>query len=131
MIVDTSAIMAMLLNEPEAELFTRTLIAAPVRRMSGGSWIEVSAVVTRHPDRETLLPRIDALMTLFAITIEAVAVDQVMIGHAAYRRYGRGSGNPAALNFGDCFAYALAKATGEPLLFKGEDFARTDVVAAR
>lgn len=130
MIIDTSAIMALFLNEPEAVAITQALVAAPTRHISGGSWIELAAVVTRHPDCEKLLPRIDAFIAKFAIVIEAVSVDQAMIGHAAYRRYGRGSGDSAQLNLGDCFSYALAKATGQPLLFKGDDFTHTDVVAA-
>jgi ribonuclease VapC len=64
------------------------------------------------------------------VTIEPVTVEQAVIAREAYRRYGRGTGHPAALNFGDCFAYALAKATGAPLLFKGNDFARTDITPA-
>lgn len=130
MIVDTSAIMALLLNEPEVEVITRALLDSPIRRMSAGSWIELAAVTARHRNCENMAPKIDQLFARFAIAIEAVSADQANIGRAAYRRYGRGSGKAAKLNFGDCFSYALAKATGEPLLFKGDDFTHTDLVSA-
>lgn len=74
--------------------------------------------------------RLDELLDVAGIVVEAVTEDHARIGRAAYRDFGKGSGHPAQLNFGDCFAYALAKATGEPLLFKGQDFIHTDVEPA-
>ena len=128
MIVDTSAILAIALDEPERVRF-RTLIAEAQRcALSAGSWIELSAVVTRrHPD--SVLAAIGRLIAEARITIAPVTIEQAQIGHEAYRVYGKGR-HPARLNFGDCFAYALAKATGEPLLYKGDDFVHTDVRAA-
>jgi ribonuclease VapC len=72
----------------------------------------------------------DQMIETGAITLEPVTIEQGRIAAEAHRRYGRGSGHPARLNFGDCFSYALAKATGEPLLFKGDDFGHTDVATA-
>jgi len=129
MIVDSSAIMAVILDEPDGDMFATRMVAAPVRRISAGNWIELSAVLTRRKD-----PALAVALAIFTaeteLTIEPVTVEQAQIGEAAYRTYGIGTGHPARLNFGDCFAYALAKATGEPLLFKGDDFTRTDLVAA-
>ena len=128
MIIETSALMAILLGEPEQEAFTLALRKAGDCRLSAGSWIELAAVITRR------LPawggELDRLMQRFDIAIAPVSVVQARIGHEAYRRYGIGAGHPARLNFGDCFAYALAKESDEPLLFKGDDFARTDVTPA-
>lgn len=129
MVIDTSAIMALLLNEAERDDIVRLLTATPRSKLSAGSWIELGAVLTRRAD--DLRPRLLTAMRLFVIVIEPVTVEQAEIGHDAYRRYGRGSGHPARLNFGDCFAYALATSLDEPLLFKGEDFAQTDVTPAR
>ena len=82
-------------------------------------------------NRNPLLSRrFDDLIAATGIIIESVTREQAEIARAAYRDFGRGGGHPAGLNFGDCFAYALAKATREPLLFKGDDFSRTDVAAA-
>jgi ribonuclease VapC len=127
-IVDTSALMAILLEEAEKPVFSRTLAKAAVCQLSGGSWIELAAVQTRG-NRDFQLA-LDKLMREFRIGIAPVTGEQALIGHSAYRIYGQGSGHPARLNFGDCFAYALAKATGEPLLFKGDDFIHTDVEPA-
>lgn len=130
MIVDTSALMAILIAEPDARHFAEAMARGGPLRMSAGSWIELTAVlVRRFPDLAANQP--ERLIEELDIAIVPVTVEQARIGQAAYRTYGRGTQHPANLNFGDCFAYALAKATGEPLLFKGEDFARTDVVAAR
>ncbi|MEG3179438.1 type II toxin-antitoxin system VapC family toxin [Sphingomonas sp. LT1P40] len=129
MIVDTSAIMAILLDEPEQERFVRAMMLAPSRRISAGGWIELSVVLTRrkNPDLDS---RLDQLLEVTPVEIAPANADQARIGAAAYRRYGHGSGHPADLNFGDCFAYALAKSTREPLLFKGDDFIHTDITPA-
>ncbi len=130
MIVDSSAIMALLLEEPEQASFTHAMTNATVRKLSAGNWIELGAVLSRHPARDKITATLDTIMRDVAITIEPVTVEQAAIGHAAYRKFGRGTGHKAAFNFGDCFAYALAKATGEPLLFKSDDFSQTDIVSA-
>ncbi len=128
MIVDTSAIIAILIGEPDQDALTRLLALAPSRRMSAGSWVELEVVLSRRRDR-SLRPRLDALLNLFPIDIAAVTAEQAEMGAVAYRTYGKGN-HPARLNFGDCFAYALAKSTGQPLLFKGDDFIHTDITPA-
>ncbi|PKP91280.1 MAG: VapC toxin family PIN domain ribonuclease [Alphaproteobacteria bacterium HGW-Alphaproteobacteria-16] len=130
MIVDTSAIMAILLDEQEQEPFVRAMMLAPSRSISAGNWIELSVVLTRRKSPD-LISRLDQLLAITPVEIIAVDGGQARIGAEAYRRYGHGSGHVADLNFGDCFAYALAKSTGEPLLFKGDDFIHTDITPAR
>jgi len=128
MIVDTSAIIAILANEVERPDLIARMARADTCRISAGSLIEISAVITRrHVATDADL---QALLNSTRTLIEPMTVEQAWVGYAAYREFGIGSRHPARLNFGDCFAYALSKATGEPLLFKGDDFARTDVVAA-
>ncbi|WP_337846744.1 type II toxin-antitoxin system VapC family toxin [Sphingomonas sp.] len=128
MIVDTSAIMAIALLEPEAEAFMTRLGSADTPRISAGSWIELSVVVLRrHPEKADL---VDRIMQRFGITVEPVTIAQGRIAREAYARFGQVSRHPAHLNFGDCFAYALARSTGQPLLFKGDDFIHTDITPA-
>lgn len=128
MIVDSSAIVAIALNEPEADDFVRAIGRARVCRMSGGTWVELAAVAVR---RGLFTPTwLRRTIEQYEIVIEPVTTEQAQFGHEAYERYGLGSGHRARLNFGDCFAYALAGATGEPLLFKGDDFTHTDITPA-
>ena len=127
MIIDSSAIVAIALSEPEADLFVQAISQAPIRRISGGTWIELAAVSVRR--KLFTAAWLDRMIQHYEIVIEPVTVEQARVGSAAYQRYGIGSTHPAGLNFGDCFAYALAHTTGEPLLFKG-DFDRTDVTPA-
>ncbi|MBO9714925.1 type II toxin-antitoxin system VapC family toxin [Sphingomonas sp.] len=128
MIVDTSAIMAILLDEPERPSFVAMLAQTTLPRISAGSWIELAAVQGRgNRDFRHALER---LVTEFGLRVEPVSTEQARIGAEAYRTYGQGSGHRARLNFGDCFAYALARESAEPLLFKGDDFGHTDVRAA-
>jgi len=129
MIIDTSAIVAILRQEPEARRFAEAIEAAPVRRVSATTYVEIGAVIdgARDPVASRL---VDELLAKAGIVIEPVTAAQARIAREAYRDFGKGSGHAAGLNFGDCFAYALAKATGEPLLFKGDDFSHTDVTAA-
>jgi len=128
MIVDTSAILAIALAEPEAEIFLRKITEAPVRRISAGTWIELDVVTQRkHPSKAHA---IEGFLQDMRFLVEGVSVEQAEIGREGYKKFGQASGHRARLNFGDCFAYALAKATGEPLLFKGNDFAQTDITAA-
>ncbi len=129
MIVDTSALLAILHDEPEATACIRALYAAPSCRISAATFLEAGIVVdsARSPVPSR---RLDDLLRQAGVIIEPVTEEQARIARAAYRDYGRGSGHPARLNFGDCFAYALARATGEPLLFKGNDFIHTDITPA-
>jgi ribonuclease VapC len=128
MIVDTSAVIAILANEPERPDFIARMAGTDSCQISAGSLIEISAVITRkHVASDADL---QTLLDITRTSIAPITVEQAWIGYAAYRKFGIGSGHPARLNFGDCFAYALAKATGDPLLFKGDDFAQTDILAA-
>lgn len=129
MIIDTSAIVAILRQEPEARRFAEAIEAAPVRRISATTYVEIGAVIDggRDPVASRL---VDELLATAGIIIEPVTAAQARIAREAYRDFGKSSRHAAGLNFGDCFAYALAKATCEPLLFKGDDFSHTDVAAA-
>ncbi len=127
MIVDTSAIMAILRGEEEEQRFTAILFDALGQvSMSAGSWVELGVVALRTM-QHVPLHEIDMLLDNFGIKIVPVSLELAGIGRDGYERYGQASGTGAKLNFGDSFAYALAKATGEPLLFKGKDFAKTDI----
>jgi ribonuclease VapC len=130
MIVDTSAVIAVLKEESDAPRFLRALTtSAEPKRISAASYLEAAIVVDAN--RNPLLSRrLDELIVQTEIMAEPVTLEQANIARAAYRDFGKGSGHPAQLNFGDCFAYALAKSTREPLLFKGDDFAHTDVAIA-
>jgi ribonuclease VapC len=125
-IVDASAIVAILRDEPERAEFNRALESAETRRVSAVNYVE-AAIVTDATRNPILSRKFDDLMREARITIEPVTALQARIAREAYRDFGKGSGHPAGLNMGDCFAYALAKVAGEPLLYKGEDFARTDL----
>jgi len=129
MIVDTSAIVAVLRDEPDASSYAQALGAAENSRVSAVNFVEAAAVIdaSRNPIASR---RFDDFCRVARLTIEPVTEAQARIAREAYRDFGKGSGHAAGLNFGDCFAYALAKATGEPLLFKGKDFAHTDVSRA-
>ncbi len=128
MIVDTSALMAILLNEPEGRSFNVAIASADDPRMSAATLLELTITTTRRPN--PFAPEvIDAMIENLRITIEPVTVEQAEIARRAYLTYGRGR-HPAALNYGDCFAYALARATNRPLLFKGNDFSETDIAPA-
>jgi ribonuclease VapC len=125
MVVDSSAIIAILLNEPGAERFNRAVAMASVRMISAGNLLEAGIVMdTRR--RENGVHELDFWLFRSAIEIVPVDATQVAIARRAWHRYGKGR-HPAALNFGDCFAYALAIARNEALLFKGNDFSKTDV----
>lgn len=129
MIVDSSALVAILQKEHGANELTTALARSTVTRISAATFVEVGIVMDRRGDPR-LSVRLDDLIALHAISIESVTERQARIARQAHRDYGRGSGHPAALNFGDCFAYALARDTGEPLLYVGDDFARTDIRSA-
>lgn len=129
MIVDTSALLAILRDEPEAAACARAIESVPVRRTSAANFLEAAIVIDGSRD-PIVSRRFDDLIREARLLIEPVTEAQARTAREAYRDFGKGSGHPAKLNFGDCFAYALAKATGEPLLFKGDDFTHTDLAAA-
>ena len=129
MIVNTSAIVAILHKEADSELFRRLISENNPVSLSAASYVELGIVVARA--RNPIVSHsLDDFIARAAITIEPVTEAQARIAREAYRDYGRGSGHLAGLNFGDCFAYALARDKGEPLLFKGDDFGHTDVRSA-
>jgi len=129
MIVDTSAIVAILRAEPEARSFASAIAESRIRRVSAVSYVEAAAVIdgSRNPIASR---RFDDLFREASFTVEEVTFEQAQIARDAYKDFGKGSGHAAQLNFGDCFAYALAKAKSEPILFKGQDFNHTDLVSA-
>jgi ribonuclease VapC len=129
MILNGSAIIAILRFEPEALACARVISEATSRRLSAVNFVESAVVI--DASRDPIATRwFDDFTREANIFIEPVTEIQAHIARAAYRDFGKGSGHPARLNFGDCFAYALAKESREPLLFKGDDFAHTDTVAA-
>ena len=126
MIVDTSALIAILKEEPESERFMTAMANGDGLEMSAATYLE-SGIVADGSRNQLLSERLDAVIETFAIVIAPVTEAQAGRARAAYRRFGKGSGHPAGLNFGDCFSYALAMEQGQPLLFKGDDFGQTDV----
>jgi ribonuclease VapC len=129
MIVDTSAIIAILKDEPDYDKYSEAMLLSHKQvQMSATSYLEAGIVFDAANDGTD--DALEALISDLRISISSVTADQARTARAAYRQYGKGSGHPAQLNFGDCFAYALAKDSCEALLFKGSDFAQTDVVAA-
>jgi len=129
MIVDSSALVAIAEREPNAERLLELLAASDAVRVSAANWLETWMVVDRRGSAAgTALA--ERVFDRFGIDVAPVTMEQVRIARDAWRRYGRGSGHPARLNFGDCFAYALAKHPNEPLLFVGDDFPHTDIAAA-
>jgi ribonuclease VapC len=128
MIIDASAIIAILRDEPEALSCAKAIANASSRRVSAVNFVEAAVVIdgSRNPIASR---RFDDLLGEAHVVVDPVTELQARIAREAYRDFGKGSGHAAGLNFGDCFAYALAKATGEPLLFKGDDFNHTDVTA--
>ncbi len=125
MIVDTSALLAILFEEDDAEKLVRHIGISPHRRMSSVNLCEGGIVADANPNKSKRTT-FDELIGALEITVEPVAEHHAMLARDAYRRFGKGN-HPARLNLGDCFAYALAKVMGEPLLFKGDDFTQTDV----
>lgn len=129
MIVDTSAIIAILRGEPGADRYEQALAEATEPVVSAATYVETAIVVDANRD-PVLSGRLDDLLAVTRVTVEPVTKRHAEIARQAYRDFGKGSGHPAGLNFGDCFAYALSRATGDPLLYKGDDFAHTDVASA-
>jgi ribonuclease VapC len=129
MIIDTSALVAILKQEAGWETLAEALDSSPGTSISASTYVELSIVVDRWKN-PTLSSRVDELIEQFRIAIEPVTVDQARIARQAYRDYGKGSGHRAGLNFGDCFSYALARVQRETILFKGDDFQHTDLRSA-
>ena len=128
MIIDTSAVLAVLLGEPDAEHYEKTIASALPRRMSVVGLLE-AAIVLESRGGTAAADELDLFLQTAEIELAGVTVEQARAAQRAWRRFGKGN-HPAGLNFGDCFAYALAETSNEPLLFKGEDFSRTDIEAA-
>jgi ribonuclease VapC len=128
MILDSSALLAILLKEPEAERFASVIAAGGVVRMSAANYVEAAVFVDQNGDavRRAML---DTFLAEFSIRIEPVTAEQALLARQAFVLFGKGR-HKAGLNLGDCFSYALAKAFREPLLFKGGDFGNTDLEAA-
>jgi len=129
MIVDSSALIAILNGEPEAQAFADAMEAAESLRLSAGTLFEASIVADGYRNPK-LSARFDEIVENPKFVIEPVTADQARIARQAYRDYGRGSGHPANFNFGDCFSYALARAKREPILYKGDHFLHTDLRSA-
>ena len=129
MIVDSSALIAILRDEPEADLFGEILENAFGGRVSAVSYVEAAMVIDGMRD-PVISRRFDDLFREAHLVIAPVTESQARLAREAFRDFGRGSGHPARLNLGDCFAYALARDAGEPLLFKGNDFPQTDITPA-
>ena len=129
MVIDSSAVLAILFQEPDARMFAAAIEAESAPVISAASVVEVGAVLL---SRRTKLAHKDLADFLRESGVRVEAVDQYQAELAldAFERYGKGGGHLAQLNFGDCFSYALAKATGKPLLFKGADFSKTDLSSA-
>ncbi len=127
MIVATSALLALLRADHDAPQFARALAGRGYpKRISAATFLETAIVIDGSRDA-VASRRLDDIVAKSDLSIEPVTAEQAHVARAAYRDFGKGSGDPARLTFGDCFAYALAKATGEPLLFQGEDFGFTDI----
>ena len=128
MIVDTSAVLAILFSEGDAATYAKAIAEAGSRRMSAANFVE-AAIVVEAQTQASGSRQFDAFFRRAGIVIEPVTEEQAHAARQAYTDFGKGR-HAAGLNFGDCFAYALAKIAGEPLLFKGQDFRQTDITAA-
>lgn len=125
MVIDTSALVAIALNEPDASLFEHCIVADSVRLISAATLLEVAMVLETRLG-ETAGRELDLWLLKANFDIVAVDADQIEVARRAWRRFGKGR-HPAGLNYGDCFSYALAVTREEPLLFKGDDFSKTDI----
>lgn len=129
MIIDSSAVVAMLRVEPEGQTFAQMILGGGGGSISAGNYLETGIVI--DSDRDPVLSaELDMLLQRLDVDIAPVTASQARIARQAYRDFGKGSGHKAQLNYGDCFAYALAMERGEPLLFKGEDFVHAGVARA-
>ena len=128
MVVDTSAVIAFLAGEPEADRIRQTLVRAPISRMSAFNAFECR-VALLHNFQDDAQREFELLLLKARIDVVPFDADQSVLAHRAYQRFGKGTGHAAQLNLGDCAAYALAKSSDMALLFKGGDFSRTDIEA--
>ena len=128
MIVDSSALLAVILNEEDEPRLAEAMIDAPELRMSAANWVEAAIIVDSHRNPAARI-RFEDLIDALQLEIVPVTAEDAYRTRAAHNDYGRGQ-HKARLNYGDCFAYALAKSRSEPLLFKGDDFSQTDVEPA-
>lgn len=128
MILDTSALITLIEGEAEADEFLALIANASHVSMSAATYVEVCIVVDSRGN-PVLSRSLDTLLDDLGVSIEPVDHEQALVARQAYRDFGKGRQNPAQLNFGDCFSYALASTSGQPLLFKGQDFTHTDVRA--
>jgi len=127
-ILDTSALVAVLFHETERAQYLELIAGAERCLLSAANFVELSIILDRQAGAEALI-ECDLFLRRARVAIHSVTVEQAYVARQAFHDFGKGR-HPAGLNFGDCFSYALAKATGEPLLFKGRDFSMTDVVSA-
>jgi ribonuclease VapC len=124
MIVDSSAMVAIVWAEPGAKSFVEAIVGSERPTMSAANYLEAAIVIDRDRNSQ-VSARLDSTISQLGVEIAPVTPSQAKIARQAYRDFGKGSGHKAQLNFGDCFAYALAAESGEPLLYKGDDFAHT------
>ena len=129
MIIDTSAIIAILFNEDDAKTYAHAIARAESCRVSAATFVE-AAIVVEAQTKNSGSRQLDAFFRRAGISVEPVTEEHAHIARQAFTDFGKGR-HSAGLNYGDCFSYALAKATGEPLLFKGKDFSKTDLLAAQ
>jgi ribonuclease VapC len=128
MVIDSSALMAIFLNEPDASIYASAILNDRIRLISAATLAEASIVAIRRRQPDPIAA-FDILTTRLRLVVIPVDHEQALLARDGFRRFGKGR-HPAGLNFGDCFSYALAKQRGEPLLFKGNDFSQTDVLVA-
>ena len=126
MVIDSSVLIAIITREPEQDEIVAVLEAADHVAISASTLVEVR-MVAHNKGGPAMVGRLDALLNAFGVEVVATTAGHADIAHAAFVQYGKGSGHPARLNFGDLFAYALSKSRDIPLLFKGNDFSQTDV----
>jgi ribonuclease VapC len=129
MIIDTSALLAILFAEPESRRLVTAIVREQSRLLPAPAFVEASAVMLGRKGPQGIIA-LDALLQRLDIETTAMPVEAATFARSAYERYGKGVGSPAVLNFGDCLSYGVSKSAGEPLLFKGDDFAATDVDVA-
>ena len=129
MVIDTSALLAILLSEPEALRLTEEIAAADHRVVGAPTLVEAAAVMLARTGKQGVIA-LDALLSRLGIEVVPMSATAAEFAREAYGRYGKGVGSPGVLNYGDVLAYGVARAEDEPLLFKGEDFPRTDIASA-
>ena len=129
MVVDSSALVAILRGEPESEEFTRAILASPSAAIAAPNFLE-SGIVLERASGVSVAGKLRLYIEAIGLEVVPFGAEHVDAALEAYRRFGKGSGHPARLNIGDCFAYALSRVRNAPLLYKGDDFAQTDVASA-